>query len=169
LAGVPFESVKEKIDGVSLVPFFENPLQLSFPTTVQQGTLNKTMAFSQYPHSDNGASTPATECPFFDRKEDTCRSNPTDALRTWIPYNGTRADWNAETNKTTPIIHELYNHSYPLSTTSMDDIDDVNNVAYDMPVLAEKYYSIVRNFYETIAPPNSTSGSWRLQIMVYKR
>ena len=81
MAGVPFESVKEKIDGVSLVPFFENPLQLSFPTTVQQGTLNKTMAFSQYPHSDNGASTPATECPFFDQKEDTCRSNPTDALR----------------------------------------------------------------------------------------
>ena len=178
LAGVPFESVKEKIDGVSLVPFFENPLQLSFPTTVQQGTLNKTMAFSQYPHSDNGASTPATECPFFDQKEDTCRSNPTDALRiglvdknktwmgfsvrdqnwrytAWIPYNGTRADWNAETNKTTPIIHELYNHSYPLSTTSMDDIDDVNNVAYDMPVLAEKYYSIVRNFYETIAPPTA--------------
>ena len=51
----------------------------------------------------------------------------------------------------------------------MDDIDDVNNVAYDMPVLAEKYYSIVRNFYETIAPPTAPAGSWRLQIMVYKR
>ena len=40
---------RDDLDGVSLVPFLKHPDQLSFPTPLQQGTQNKTLAFSQYP------------------------------------------------------------------------------------------------------------------------
>lgn len=39
----------DDLDGVSLVPFLKHPHQLTFPTPLQQGTQNKTLAFSQYP------------------------------------------------------------------------------------------------------------------------
>ena len=39
LAGVPVTT--EAVDGVSLVPFFEDPKKLSFPTSLEQGTVNK--------------------------------------------------------------------------------------------------------------------------------
>ena len=64
----------ERLDGVSLVPFFEDPEREGFPTSVDQGTRNKTLAFSQYPHTDHGAGTPATECPFFENGA--CRATP---------------------------------------------------------------------------------------------
>ena len=55
----------DHLDGVSLVPFMTQPTLLSFPTSVLQGTLNKTVSFSQYPHSDGGSLVPATSCTFF--------------------------------------------------------------------------------------------------------
>ena len=39
LAGVPVRG--EAVDGVSLVPFFQDPARISFPTMRRQGTLNK--------------------------------------------------------------------------------------------------------------------------------
>ena len=42
LAGVPVTT--EAVDGVSLVPFFEDPTRLSFPTSSKQGTLNKVVS-----------------------------------------------------------------------------------------------------------------------------
>jgi hypothetical protein len=60
------------LDGVSLVPFIKNPQQLSFPTTPEQGTLNKTLAFSQYPH--NLKNSAVAICPFF--CDGSCRQLP---------------------------------------------------------------------------------------------
>ena len=188
----------ERLDGVSLVPFFEDPEREGFPTSIDQGTRNKTLAFSQYPHSDHGASTPATECPFFENGA--CRATPgaeAGAVRggvtaeaveaaeaaeasapkpkakqwmgfsvrdaqwrytTWVPFNGTRADWGAA-EKARPAIHELYNHSYnPLTTTSMDDVDDVANLAYALPEMAAAYFALARDFFEVIAPPTAPAG-----------
>ena len=39
---------RDELDGVSLRPFLTQPERLSFPTAPQQGTLDKTVAFSQY-------------------------------------------------------------------------------------------------------------------------
>jgi iduronate 2-sulfatase len=55
----------DQLDGVSLLPFLQEPTRRSFPTSRMQGTLNKTVAFSQYPHGDNGLLVPASTCPFF--------------------------------------------------------------------------------------------------------
>ena len=192
LAGVPVATTtttttattatttKEQVDGVSLVPFFVDPERLSFPTTFEQGTCNKTLAFSQYPHTD-GASTPATQCPFY--RDGACVASPVTAplsnerereaagakwmgfsvrdqewrYTAWMPFNGTRADWGAP-GKTTAKRQELYNHSYPLSTTSMDAVDDLKNFAYSLPQMSEKYFALVRTFFQEIQPPTAPAG-----------
>lgn len=47
LAGTP--APIDSLDGSSLVPFFDDPSRLHFPTA--GGTQNKSLAFTQYPHS----------------------------------------------------------------------------------------------------------------------
>jgi len=104
------------------MPFITHPHQLSFPTSVAQGTLNKTVAFSQYPHSTKNSG--AEVCPFF--CDGSCYPEPgcgiglargeseasaadsklnvtlwmgfsvrdaSHRYTAWIPYNGTRAQW----------------------------------------------------------------------------
>lgn len=167
LAGIPLDSMEAGLDGVSLIPFFEDPQRSRIPTN--QGTLNKTVAFSQYPHVDNGALTPGTECPFFNNG--TCHSTPITSITNklqwmgfsmrdnewrytcWVPYNGTRALWDEET----PVYQELYNHSYPQGTTSMDAIDEVENHAYDarQSDRVKIFYRLVRNFFDVLQPPTA--------------
>jgi len=47
-AGVP----KDHLDGTSLAPLFDDPELTSLPGA-QPGTRNKTLAFSQYPHTSD--------------------------------------------------------------------------------------------------------------------
>ena len=76
----------DALDGVSLKPFFLDPTRESFPTTFSSGTDNKTLAFSQYPHSANSL-TPATRCPFYQASNNSCTAQPVTAAR-----NGTKGD-----------------------------------------------------------------------------
>eukprot|EP01048_Picozoa_sp_COSAG05_P033405 COSAG05_NODE_13374_length_433_cov_0.547904_2_plen_56_part_01 len=54
------------------MPFFHDPTRLSFPTSRQQGTRNKTLAYSQYPHSTGNSG--VLSCPFF--RDGGCYSTP---------------------------------------------------------------------------------------------
>ena len=51
------------LDGVSLAPFFEDPTRTTFPTPASKGVMDKTLAFSQYPHSATGSG--EASCPFY--------------------------------------------------------------------------------------------------------
>lgn len=53
----------QQLDGVSLVPFFDDPSRTSFPTSAAKGVSDKTLAFSQYPHSARNSA--EASCPFF--------------------------------------------------------------------------------------------------------
>ena len=46
-----------------MAPFISDPAQRSIPTSLEQGTLNKSLAFSQYPH--NIKTSGVAVCPFF--------------------------------------------------------------------------------------------------------
>ena len=182
LAGIPLPAEHgEAVDGVSLVPWFEDPTREIPPTTAGQGTRNKTLAFSQYPHTDKGPLCPATQCPFY--KDGICHAAP---LRTnasgrqdqwmgdqqwmggrewmgfsvrnqqwrytvWVPFNGTRAQWSQST------IEELYNHSYGLDVTSMDAMDETVNLAYEPEhaALAALLLEAARAFFEVEVPPTA--------------
>ena len=43
--------LRDVLDGVSLAPAFADPTIMSIPTV--KGTLNKSVAFSQFPHDDD--------------------------------------------------------------------------------------------------------------------
>ena len=78
LAGTPDPT--DKLDGVSLRPFLENPSRLQFPAG--DGTANKTLAFSQYPHSSESFGRTKgglQSCVFF--RDGQCHSNSTKNTR----------------------------------------------------------------------------------------
>ena len=74
----------------------------------------------------------------------------------WMPFNGTRAWW-----ADGPSTEELYAHDYPLSTMSMDEMGEKVNLAYlpEYKDLTTKYYKILRNFFEKVAPPTAPATS----------
>mgnify|MGYP006084551757 FL=1 len=167
-------SPTDALDGVSLVPFFEDPTRTSFPTATRLGTKNKTLAFSQYPHTDNGALVPGTACPFYDAAKGTCTASPSgqgnsnEKLKpkkvawmgfsvrdqsyrytAWLPFNGTLAIWDAEV-----IIEELYNHTAS-DGTDFDSMD-TDNLAYRNDVTkakAKAYFALVKEQFAVLAPP----------------
>ena len=163
-AGTPTDA----LDGVSLVPFFEDPTRTSFPTTTSLGTNNKTLAFSQYPHGDNGALVPGTACPFYDAAKKTCTASPGRSglenskkvawmgfsvrdqswrYTAWLPFNGTLAIWDAE------VIEELYNHTASDGTDF--DLMDTDNLAYRNEVtkaMAKEYFALVKMQFAVLAP-----------------
>jgi hypothetical protein len=152
---------------VSLVPFIKHPEQLRFPTTVQQGSLNKTIAFSQYPHNTKNSG--VAVCPFF--CDGSCHPEPgcgiglpgsgstaggfeVDASVTewmgfsardisgyrytvWIPYNGTRAMW-PDAHSDKGYKDLIYEELY-YEGSNMSDFDsfDTANLAYQPQRLAD--------------------------------
>ena len=87
LAGTP--TPHDHLDGVSLVPFIKDHTLLSFPTPRGQGTLNKTVAFSQYPHAVSPI-VPALSCPYFYRANATCGSSGPECWCHQQPQGGSR-------------------------------------------------------------------------------
>ena len=73
LAGAPAPS--DFLDGVSLKPFMRSPERTSMPVPPRLGTLNKSFAFSQYPHKEKGPLCPVTDCPFMG-SDGTCHQAP---------------------------------------------------------------------------------------------
>ena len=71
LAGTPVPA--DHLDGVSLMGYFEDPTRTTLPTRSDQGTRNKTLAFSQYPHASVPIC-PALTCPFF--RDGRCHPSP---------------------------------------------------------------------------------------------
>jgi len=155
---------KDHLDGVSLAPFFDDPKSLTFPTSYEQGTRNKSLAFSQFPHEHDW------NCAFF--RDGTCHNAPTGTqLRgpinggskhmgftvrdhkfrytVWLPWDGSTADWNATGLK----LEELYDHG----TDDGSDFDamDTVNVAYDSAHkdTAKAMFDIAREFFHDIVPP----------------
>jgi hypothetical protein len=179
LAGTP--PPQDSLDGVSIVPFITQPQLLSFPTSTGQGTLNKTVAFSQYPH--NIKTSGVAICPFF--CHGSCRPDPgcgldgpsegvaagaadlsvtewmgfsvRDALHrytVWIPYNGTRAQWpsaHPQKGYTDLVYEELYDEG---SNMSNFDSFDTANMAYRPERLHDsaRYFGLVREFFHEIQP-----------------
>merc|ERR1719253_924539 len=108
LAGTP--TPKDHLDGVSLAPFFEDPTITTFPTSHEQGTKNKTLAFSQFPHKDDWgckfiregkcyASPSTQQAPPSESKEERMGfsvRNQKFRYTVWLPWHGAgAADWNA--------------------------------------------------------------------------
>ena len=159
LAGTPTPS--DNLDGVSLVPFFENPKRRTFQTSVKQGTLNKTVAFSQYPHSDQGVRCPVLNCTFY--HDGACHASPsslpTDEAATiksgsdyplqrmgfsvrdhafrytvWLPYDhdAHRADWTATTAATDGAPGKMEElYDHTDDDGTNFNAMDTENVAYD--------------------------------------
>ena len=187
LAGTPAPT--DALDGVSLAPFFADPSRLTFPTGAAQGTRNKSLAFSQYPHTA-GALVPALACPFFDASSGACSdaplggaaaaaaaakpANPANPAKpakpakvswmgfsvrdqawrytAWLPYNGTRADWDAPRGAA-GLVEELYNHS-GLDGTDFDAMD-TRNLAYvkELADTVHDFFGKAREFFDVLAPP----------------
>ena len=145
--------------------------------SILSNTPNQTLAFSQYAHKSESEKTPGYECPFF--RDGACHKAPAgvdhfDIIKgrpswmgfsvrnqqwrytAWMPFNGTRAWW-----KSGPSSQELYSHDYPLSTVSMDEIGEKENLAYrpEHKQRCKDFYQIVRNFFEHIAPPTEPKYS----------
>ena len=74
LAGTPVPT--DHLDGVSLLGFFEDPNRTTLSTRPEQGTRNKTLAFSQYPHA-SVPTCPAVTCPFY--RDGRCHPAPASA------------------------------------------------------------------------------------------
>merc|ERR1712083_583113 len=129
------------LDGISLAPFFDDSERITIPTSKAQGTLNKTVAFSQYAHTSansaeavctwfrNGAcqntadiSSQASEWMGFSVRDQRWR------YTAWVPYNGTHAQWTNSSNN--DIFQELYDHGQDPGT-DFDQGDDVLNLAYE--------------------------------------
>ena len=72
-----------------------------------------------------------------------------------MPYNGTRAQWNA---RPPLLVEELYDHTADTGTDF--DSMDTANLAYDPAhtQTAAGFYVIARDFFENIAPPTSSTG-----------
>lgn len=164
LAGTPKPS--DIIDGVSLIPFLDEPSRITIPTTEDQGSLNKTVVFSQYPHSSGNSA--VSECPFF--RDGACSDKPLlESLASlqwmgfsvrdqrwrytaWVPFNGTHADWTL--TRDDGVFEELYDHASDPGT-DFDAGDDTLNLAYDSARsgTVKEFFDIARNFFDVVVPP----------------
>ena len=142
LAGVPLDQDDaRRVDGTSLVPVFADPSITALPNS--KGTYNKTVAYSQYPHTSDWG------CPYW--REGLCyadgsttgagalpSASPSTTVRmgytvrnarwrytVWLPWNGTAAEW----SEASAAPAELYDHSDDSGTDF--DAMDVANLAYD--------------------------------------
>lgn len=191
LAGTPPPT--DHLDGVSLVPFLRHPAQRFIPTSPSQGTMNKTLAFSQYPHNDQGPDCPVLACPFYGA-DGSCHQGPKGskleaaANRTtsfmgfsvrddswrytvWLPFNGTRADWNVTRDaEAGHMFEELYNHTVGADNGTDFDAMDTDNLAYQPAhgVTVRAYFAKAREFFNVIAPPTLPPASDGCQPFCFK-
>lgn len=156
----------DHLDGVSLAPFFDDPTRLTFPTSYEQGTRNKSLAFSQFPHKSDWG------CKFF--RDDKCYNSPSGDVSydvgkntssdymgfsvrdheyrytVWLPWDGEEfADWDVKGLK----LEELY--AYAGNDGSDFDGMDTVNLAYDSAhvATAKAMFGLAREFFHDIAPP----------------
>ncbi len=155
-AGTPSDA----LDGTSLAPVFINPSRSVVPNN--KGTLNKTVAYSQFPHDD------MFDCPYYrfgmctvneslsksDEQYYMGYSVRTEGLRGtfWYPWNKTHTKW--DSNDT---YVELYDHS--TDTGANFDEMDIANLAFDED-RAENVTAlrkIARYFFKDFAPVPSVN------------